>query len=45
VVACLVKDECYLTNTEFYGNEETENEVSKLTNDEVLNLWKNLFEL
>jgi hypothetical protein len=44
-VACLVKDECYLTNTEFYGNEETENEVSKLTNDEVLNLWKNLFEL
>jgi hypothetical protein len=44
-VACLVKDECYLTNTEFYGNEETENEVSKLTNNEVLNLWKNLFNL
>jgi len=44
-VACLVKDECYLTNTEFFGNEETENEVSKLTNDEVLNLWKNLFEI
>ena len=44
-VACLVKDECYLTNTEFYGNEETNNEVSKLTNDEVLILWKNLFEL
>jgi hypothetical protein len=44
-VACLVKDECYLTGTEFYGNEETENEVSKLTNDEVLNLWKKLFEL
>jgi hypothetical protein len=44
-VACLVKDECYLTDTEFYGNEETENEVSKLTNDEVLNLWKNLFNI
>jgi hypothetical protein len=44
-VACLVKDECYLTNTEFYGNEETDNEVSKLTNDEVLILWKKLFEL
>jgi hypothetical protein len=41
-VACLVKDECYLTNTEFYGNEETQNEVSKLTNEEVLNLWKKI---
>ena len=44
-VACLVKDECYLTNTEFYGNEETENEVSKLTNQEILNLWKKLFKI
>jgi hypothetical protein len=44
-VACLVKDECYLTNTEFYGNEETENEVSKLTNEEVLVLWKKLFNI
>ena len=44
-VACLVKDECYLTNTEFYGNEETENEVSKLTNEEVLVLWKNIFNI
>lgn len=44
-VACLVKDECYLTNTEFFGNEETQNEVSKLTNQEILNLWKNLFEI
>ena len=42
-VACLVKDECYLTGTEFYGNEETMNEVSKLTNQEILNLWKNIF--
>jgi hypothetical protein len=39
-VACLVKDECYLTNTKFFGNDETENEVSKLDNLEILNLWK-----
>jgi len=44
-VACLVKDECYLTGTEFFGNEETENEVSNLTNEEILNLWKKLFEV
>jgi hypothetical protein len=44
-VACLVKDECYLTNTEFFGNEETENEVSKLTNQEILDLWKKLFKI
>jgi len=42
-VACLVKDECYLTNTDFFGNEETMNEVSNLTNEEILNLWKTLF--
>ena len=44
-VACLVKDECYLTNTKFYGNEETQNEVSKLTNPEILTLWKNILNL
>ena len=43
-VACLVKDECELTNTKFFGNEETNNEVSKLTNDEIINLWKKIFE-
>lgn len=42
-VACLVKDECYLTNTKFFGNEETNNEVSKLTNDEIITRWVNLF--
>ncbi|MDX2227926.1 MAG: hypothetical protein SFY92_12650 [Verrucomicrobiae bacterium] len=42
-VACLVKDECHLTGTEFYGNEETMHEVSKLTNGEILALWKNIF--
>lgn len=44
-VACLVKDECYLTNTKFFGNEETENEVSPLTNEEILELWKNCLEI
>lgn len=39
-VACLIKDECYLTNTQFFGNEETTHEVSKLTNQEILELWK-----
>lgn len=44
-VACLVKDECYLTGTKFFGNEETANEVSLLTNEEILNLWKQLLKL
>ena len=44
-VACLVKDECYLTNTKFFGNEETENEVSLLTNDEIINKWIKIFGL
>lgn len=42
-VACLVKDECYLTGTKFFGNDQTENEVSKLTNDEIIDLWIKLF--
>ena len=44
-VACLVKDECYLTNTKFFGNEETEHEVSPLTNKEILNKWKIILKL
>jgi hypothetical protein len=44
-VACLVKDECYLTNTKFFGNDETNNEVSKLNNDEILKLWINALDL
>jgi hypothetical protein len=39
-VACLVKDECFSTGTKFFGNEETNNEVSPLTNDEIFDLWK-----
>jgi len=38
-VACLVKDECHLTGTQFYGNEETLHEVSDLTNDEIVDKW------
>lgn len=44
-VACLVKDECHLTNTKFFGNKETENIVSDLTNEEILNLWKKVLGL
>lgn len=39
-VACLVKDECFLTKTKFFGNEETEHEISTLNNEEILQLWK-----
>lgn len=39
-VACLVKDECYQTDTKFFGNSETQNEVSKLNNEEIFNLWQ-----
>lgn len=42
-VACLVKDECYLTNTKFFGNDSTLPNVSVLTNDEIINNWKELF--
>jgi hypothetical protein len=44
-VACLVKDECWLTNTKFFGNEETENEVSVLSNDEIIKEWVKLLEI
>lgn len=44
-VACLVKDECYLTGTKFFGNEETNHEVSPLTNDQIIQLWKNVLDL
>jgi hypothetical protein len=38
--ACLVKDECYQTNTKFFGNVATDTEVSMSSNDEILDLWK-----
>lgn len=44
-VASLVKDECHLTNTLFFGNEQTLNEVSNLTNDQIIDLWKKELEI
>lgn len=44
-VACLVKDECFYTGTKFFGNEQTEHQISELTNKEILTLWKNVLEL
>jgi hypothetical protein len=44
-VACLVKDECWTTGTKFFGNEETENTVSELTNEEVIEEWVKVLEL
>ena len=44
-VASLVKDECYTTDTLFFGNEHTDNEVSTLTNDQIIDLWVEELEL
>jgi len=41
-VSCLVKDECEYTNTKFFGNEQTQHETSKLSNDEIFELWKDV---
>jgi hypothetical protein len=38
-VACLVKDECFSTGTKFFGNEETDNTVSDLSNEQIFSLW------
>jgi hypothetical protein len=44
-VASLVKDECYSTGTLFFGNENTDNEVSTLTNDEIISIWRKELEI
>ena len=44
-VACLVKDECWSTHTEFFGGEETENIVADMTNEEIIERWKTVLEL
>ena len=44
-VACLVKDECHSTGTKFFGGEETENIVSDLTNEEIIEKWKTVLKL
>jgi hypothetical protein len=38
-VACLVKDECELTGTLFYGNESTDYVIEDLTNEQIINKW------
>jgi hypothetical protein len=44
-VASLVKDECWSTGTQFFGNEETENTISDLSNNEVIKRWVEILEL
>lgn len=44
-VASLVKDECHTTNTLFFGNEYTDNEVSTWTNDQIIDKWKEVLQL
>lgn len=42
-VASLVKQECYQTGTKFFGNEVTSYEPTKLSNQEIINKWIELF--
>jgi hypothetical protein len=44
-VASLVKDECELTGTKFYGTTATSHDNIKLSHDEILNKWINLLEI
>jgi len=43
-VASLVKDECYETGTKFFGSAETNNDISVLTNEEIIKSWIKLIE-
>jgi len=44
-VATLVKDECELTNTKFFGNGATEYTPIIMSNDEILNSWLKILNL
>lgn len=44
-VAPLVKDECELTGTLFFGNEATDVPVSKLSNEQILSEWIKVLQL
>lgn len=44
-VASLVRDECFITNTKFFGNAATEHNGEILTNEEIMKLWINTLEL
>ena len=43
-VACLVKDECKQTGVLFFGSEETNHEISNITNSELFQIWKSLIQ-
>jgi hypothetical protein len=44
-VAPLVKDECSLTNTMFFGNDATDVPVTTLSNKQIIDKWIEIFEL
>lgn len=44
-VASLVKDECEMTNTKFFGVPSIENDGEKLDNEEIFNKWKKILDL
>lgn len=44
-VACLVKDECEVTGTLFFGNHATNNPPNLLTNDEIIKEWVKILKL
>jgi hypothetical protein len=44
-VACLVKDECISTGTEFRGNHATNNDTPDMTNEEIINKWIKVLDL
>ena len=44
-VACLVKDECRSTGTEFNGTDATDTELEELSNVEIINRWVKVLEL
>lgn len=44
-VACLIKDECYQTGVEFFGNEETTHDVFRGTNDEIIDMWLSVLDI
>jgi hypothetical protein len=44
-VASLVKDECLLTGTKFFGTESTSHDNIYWGNDKIINEWKKIFEL
>jgi hypothetical protein len=44
-VASLVKDECETTGTTFKGNEDTDHDGLSITNEEIIEKWKNLLKI